>query len=114
MKDRLVCSFCGFKLTPAGGERAGEGCPSHPSNFLSVADLAAGEEAWVVEINYQDPRQLRKLLAVGILPGTRITLLQHFPVYVLQVGWTKIALDKRLAQAVWVSRSDRARAGNPV
>ncbi|MDH7578008.1 MAG: ferrous iron transport protein A [Bacillota bacterium] len=76
------------------------------SGFPSVADLAVGEEARVVEINYKDPRQLRKLLAVGILPGTKIALIQRYPVYVLQVGWTKIALDQHLARAVWVSRND--------
>ncbi len=77
------------------------------SDLPSLADLAVGEEARVVEINYQDPQQLRRLLALGILPGARVVLLQRFPVYVLQVGWTKIALDRCLARAVWVSRSPR-------
>lgn len=79
----------------------------HLSDLPSLADLAVGEEARVVEIDYRDPQQLRRLLALGISPGARVVLLQRFPVYVLQVGWTKIALDRRLARAVWVSRSPR-------
>lgn len=82
--------------------------PLDPSSgFFSVADLVVGDEARVIEINYRDPRQLQKLLAMGVLPGVKITLLQRFPAFVLQVGRKKIALDQNLARAIWITKAEK-------
>lgn len=70
-------------------------CESEP---LTV--LRPGETATVTCL--QDPGSSRtfKLAALGILPGTRVLLLQRYPVFVLRMGYTEFALDAELAARV--------------
>jgi len=49
-------------------------------------------------------RPLARLLAFGILPGVQIEVLQIFPVYVIAVGHTKLALDYEIAGTIMVGR----------
>ena len=46
--------------------------------------------------------QLQKLMAMGILPGAPITLIQSFPSYVFKVGETQFAVDKEIADSIYV------------
>ncbi len=70
-------------------------CESAP-----LTTLRPGETATVTCL--QDPASARtyKLAALGILPGTRLTLLQRYPVFVLRMGYTELALDAELAARV--------------
>jgi Fe2+ transport system protein FeoA len=47
---------------------------------------------------------LRKIMAMGILPGLTVTLLQQFPLPVFRIGEGQFAVDKELADRirVWV------------
>lgn len=45
---------------------------------------------------------LRKMAAFGILPGVVIKVLQTYPIYVLEVGYTQIALDFEIAKNIIV------------
>jgi ferrous iron transport protein A len=40
------------------------------------------------------------VMALGVLPGEQMEVLQTFPAYVIKVGHTQLALDKHLAQIV--------------
>ena len=62
----------------------------------------------------------RRLFALGLVPGARITLLQRFPTFVFTVGHTTIAVDGEMAAGIRVLRPRSApvrktpgRAGNP-
>ena len=44
----------------------------------------------------------RKLAALGLLPGTKIQLVQAFPAYVVRLGFSELALDRELAEHVRV------------
>lgn len=79
-----------------GEERCGHAdCDSEP---LTV--LRPGQSATVTCL--RDPASPRtyKLAALGILPGTRVELLQRYPVFVLRMGYTELALDAELAARV--------------
>jgi len=41
-------------------------------------------------------------MAMDILPGKKITLIQRFPSYVFQVGQTQIAADERIVDDIYV------------
>lgn len=69
---------------------------------LPLTALRVGEAGYVRELRLHDHTVAQKLLALGVVPGTRVKVVQRFPAYVLQVGFTQIAIDHRLARAVRV------------
>lgn len=81
-----------------GGPSAGEG-----SGEVHLSDLDEGERARVLRLEAQGPG-LHKLLAMGILPGVEVAVVQSHPMPVIQTGYTTLAIDKALAQAVAVLR----------
>lgn len=74
-------------------------CESEP-----LTRLRPGQKATVTCL--QDPASARtyKLAALGILPGTHVELLQRYPVFVLRMGYTELALDAELAGRVRIQR----------
>lgn len=68
----------------------------------SVADLAPAEKAAVLALAPAAPGDLNKLMALGVLPGAPVTLLQRSPSLVIQVGETVLALDERIARTILV------------
>lgn len=71
---------------------------------VSLLQLTVGEKVRVVHLLSVDEKQLRKLTVFGILPGVEIEILQRYPVYVLKVGYTQIALDDDIAKSITVTR----------
>ncbi|WDV45272.1 FeoA family protein [Clostridiaceae bacterium M8S5] len=72
-------------------------------SIKAVSELEKGEEAIVVEIKTEDDSVLRKLMAMGVLPGIKLIVLQRFPSFLFQVGYTKVAVDKDIASMILVS-----------
>ncbi|MDR7865870.1 MAG: FeoA family protein [Sporomusaceae bacterium] len=70
---------------------------------IPLSRLRPGEKAHVAALP-AGRRDMARLLAFGILPGTEITILQTFPVYVLAVGYTRLAIDKEIAASIKVGR----------
>jgi ferrous iron transport protein A len=64
-----------------------------------------GNRVRVVRLLLNGGDHLRKITAFGILPGVHIEVLQTYPVYVLKVGCTQIALDYEIAKNIIVTRS---------
>ena len=69
----------------------------------SLSEMHPGQEARVVEIKTNDPSQLRKLIAMGLLPGTIVTLVRRAPVCVFRVGESEFACDESISRAVLVA-----------
>ncbi len=106
--DENVCTLLGHpKICPHGK-------PIPPGNccrifekkaapfILSLYEMNAGQKGKISYINTKDHEKLKKLLAMGALPGTQINLIQKFPSYVFKVGQTQFAVDKEIAEAVYV------------
>ena len=53
-------------------------------------------------IKTEDARKLRKIMNLGLIPGSRICLIQKFPNYVFQLGNTQLAVDKELANEIFI------------
>lgn len=68
----------------------------------SVTELKTGEKAKVVAIHGQNATSIRKLIVFGLLPGMEIEVLQTFPVYVLKIENTQLALDYEAALGITV------------
>lgn len=71
---------------------------------IRATELERGVKGTVVFLQVQNNNKLQKLMAMGILPGIHIEVVQKFPSYVLKVGHVHIAMDKKMAQAVLVRR----------
>jgi DtxR family Mn-dependent transcriptional regulator len=45
---------------------------------------------------------MQKLIAMGIMPGALIRLVQKFPSYVFEAGYTQFAVDEQIADSIYV------------
>lgn len=59
-------------------------------------------EGTVAYLSSRDNREIQKLMAMGVLPGTHIRLLRRFPSYVFQVGYSQFTVDRELAEKIVV------------
>ncbi len=94
----MKCAMCG---SAAGCD----GCPIGTNFFVasSLAALAVGQRGTVQRLAARDPADLRKLLALGLLPGVELEVERRWPAVVLRLDYASVALDAGLAEAVLVS-----------
>jgi Fe2+ transport system protein FeoA len=64
--------------------------------------MRVGQSGEVVTLEAPDQAGFRRLFALGLVPGVRVTLLQRFPAYVFTAGRTVIAMDEEMARTVRV------------
>jgi Fe2+ transport system protein FeoA len=67
----------------------------------TLAELPAGATA-VLDRLEGDPGLLARLTAQGLAPGVEIHVLQRTPTHVIEVGHTTIAVERRVAEAIFV------------
>ena len=70
--------------------------------IMAITQVEINQDAVVVRIGTQDRLAMRKLIAMGVLPNTKIRLMQKFPSYVFQAGFDRFTLDKELASQIFV------------
>lgn len=73
-------------------------------NLISIAKMKNGEEGIIAELDTKDDSILRKLMAMGILPGMNLKMIQTYPTFVFQVGYTQLAVDKEIAFVILVEQ----------
>ena len=72
---------------------------------VSMNDLRQGETGAIAYVQTGDSDKLKKLMAMGILPGEPVTLERRFPSFVFSVGRSRYAIDEGMAAAIYVRRS---------
>jgi len=75
---------------------------SDTTSNVRLADLKAGSAAILLSMNEVTPAERHKLMALGLLPGARLRVLQRLPSYVVAVGYTQVALDRETARLLHV------------
>ena len=75
-----------------------------------LGDLLPGQGGRIAYLQAEDPRRMQKLVALGLLPGTPVRLLERSPAKVFQAGYSQFAMDAELASAIYV-RLDNAAEG---
>lgn len=65
-------------------------------------NLKVNQKGKVRSIKTNDQGKLEKLLAMGVLPGLTVTLLQKFPSYIFKIGQSQFAIDRTLAENILV------------
>lgn len=69
---------------------------------VKLTDLKKGCKGIVKEIRSDRDKNHRKLLTLGILPGEEITLVQKYPVLLLKLGYSFVAMDENLGENIKV------------
>ncbi|MDP2921030.1 MAG: FeoA family protein [Candidatus Omnitrophota bacterium] len=70
--------------------------------IMPLSKLDINKKAKVSHIKTEDKAMLQRIIAIGALPNTDITLIQRFPSFVFQIGKSQFAVDKELASCIYV------------
>jgi DtxR family Mn-dependent transcriptional regulator len=106
--DESICTLLGHpKICPHGKPIPPGACcleqGAAPTKVVSpLSQLSPGESGRVAYIYAPETDKLQKLMAMGILPGAAVKLIQDFPSYVFAAGETQFAVDKEIAEAIYV------------
>ena len=109
--DENICILLGHPKTCPHGKPIPEGeCCRKSKETIGKAismltGLAVNQKGKVAYIHTKDSKRLQKLMSLGVLPGMSISLIQKFPSYVFQIGQSQFAVDKELAEAIFVRRA---------
>ncbi|MCL4536278.1 MAG: metal-dependent transcriptional regulator [Nitrospirae bacterium] len=68
----------------------------------SLADVDKEAKGKVAYLHTRDNKKLQKLMAMGLLPGVSVEVIQRFPSYVLKIGNSQIAMDEEMARDVFI------------
>lgn len=106
--DENICILLGHpRICPHGKPippgRCCEEEEMEPQKVVSpLSQLAPGHKGKVAYIYAPETAKLRKLMAMGILPGAPLRLIQNFPSFVFEAGETQFAVDREIADAIYV------------
>ena len=106
--DENICILLGHpKVCPHGNPiPPGRCCQEEQAQaqrlVAPLSQLAQGQKGKVAYIYAPEANQLQKLMAMGILPGEPISLIQSFPSYAFQVRQTQFAVDREIADAIYI------------
>lgn len=72
---------------------------------VPLPELGLHKKGRIVFLQTQNQEMLKKIIAMGALPKTNITLLQKYPSYVFKIGKSQFAVDNDLASCIYVSQA---------
>lgn len=109
--DTKICTMLNHPRTcPHGkpippGDCCREAEAAGDMGVVPLTELKPGDEGEIAYLQTDDGRTMQKLMAMGVLPGSRIQLAGSFPSYIFRVGYSEFAIDSSLAREIIVRRS---------
>jgi len=105
--DERVCTLLGHPSKCPHGRPIppGECCQRQARGVRVVSRLSGmnpDDEGEIAYLVMDDPDRLKKVMAMGILPGMKVRLVRQYPSYVFDVGNTQYAVDERIADGIYV------------
>jgi DtxR family Mn-dependent transcriptional regulator len=105
--DDRICTLLGHPDQCPHGKPipSGKCCAkkdTQAGKVLPLSNLKSDQSGKIAYLHTRDSKELKKLMAMGLLPGTPIKLLQNFPSYVFRLGYTQFAIDKKIANEIFV------------
>jgi DtxR family transcriptional regulator, Mn-dependent transcriptional regulator len=103
-----ICTLLGHPPTCPDGHPIprGECCLKAEQDKVQevgpLCDGRAGQTGVVAYLSTRDNREIQKLMAMGILPGSDIRLVRLFPSYIFEVGQSQFTVDQSLAEKIFV------------
>ena len=108
--DTKLCTLLNHPTTcPHGnpippGECCLEARRAGETGIIPLTELKPGETAEIAYLAASDDKKMQKLMSMGVLPGSQMTLAQKFPSYIFKVGHSQFAVDDVLAREIHVRR----------
>jgi len=108
--DVKVCTMLNHPTTCPHGKRIPPGDCCHEARrsgdlgVVPLTELKSKEEGEIAYILTEDNKKMQKLMAMGVLPGNRIVLMQTYPSYIFRVGFSEFAIDTAMAKEIFVRR----------
>ena len=106
--EENICILLGHPKECPHGKPIPEGecCASNKQAINKIvshlAELKKGQSGKIAYILTQNHKKLQKLMALGVLPGKPIKVMQSFPSYVFQIHNTQAVIDKELAKDIYI------------
>lgn len=123
----ICCPNCGYQVVDAARTRVGgwlgrrfrsaraeAGAPAVapplPRETIPLSHVLPGREVEIVALRDMASPRASRLAAFGLVPGSRVEVVQRRPAPVLRVGETEIALSLEILEHVEVAPPDPALA----
>ena len=109
--EEKVCQLLGHPETCPHGRPipAGACCRRArrrgPPAVAPLSHLAPGESGVVAYLKTRDSKQIQKLMAMGVLPGSPVRVDRSYPSFVFTVGYSQYAVDGEMADLILVRRT---------
>lgn len=72
--------------------------------IVPMTELKAGASGEIAYLAAGDDKKMQKLMNMGVLPGSKITLAQTYPSFIFNVGHSQFAIDDSLARQIHIRR----------
>ena len=108
--DTKLCTLLNHPTTcPHGnpippGECCIEARKQGQPGIVALTELKSGETGEIAYLAASDDKKMQKLMSMGVLPGSQVTLMQKFPSYIFKVGNSQFAVDDMLAREIHIRR----------
>lgn len=107
IEDKVCTLLCHPKTCPHGNPiPPGPCCKAEvkvgDKYVVPLSQLKFGQKGKIVYIQGISDKNLQSLASLGILPGATIQIKQTFPSYLFAIGNSEFAVDKTVAEAVYV------------
>ena len=106
--EENVCILLGHpKVCPHGnpippGKCCKEGLDEANRVVYPLSEMDIGQGGRIGYIHTHGEGSIQKLMAMGVLPGFDVSLIQRYPSFVFKVGQTQIAVDEKIASEIFV------------
>jgi DtxR family transcriptional regulator, Mn-dependent transcriptional regulator len=77
-----------------------------------LSEVTAGEQYEIASIRQHNRSRMARLATYGVIPGSRVHLLQKRPAYVIRIGETDLALDIDVARDIMVHEPGSSQRSN--
>ena len=72
--------------------------------IVALTELKPGEAGEIAYLSASDDKKMQKLMSMGVLPGSDLSLVQKFPSFIFKVGHSQFAVDDTLAREIHIRR----------
>ena len=105
--DDKICTLLGHpRLCPHGHTiPSGKCCEKEQTELKIVSplsELSPGQYGKIAYIHTRDDSKLQKMMAIGVIPGMKIRLMQSFPSFLFELGNSQFAVDESIAKEIFV------------
>ena len=106
--DDKICTLLGHpKVCPHGKPIPPGRCCQEEQQEIErlvspLSQLLPGQQGKVAYVYAPEATRMQKLIAMGIMPGALVKLVQKFPSYVFEAGYAQFAVDEQIADSIYV------------